>query len=112
MYPKTRFTEDFLARLYCAHRVLQALTHPARLEVLMLLDQNGPMEVHQVADHLEVDRSAISHHLRSLLRAGCVHREQRGVFRIYSINTERMVQLAEGVVALRPLTQGGQATQW
>ena len=103
MYTDSRFTEAFLAQLYSAHRVLHAVAHPVRLDILTLLDRRGSLNVQDLADLAELDRTATSHHLRLLLQTNCVERKREGSYLIYSVNHARISRLAAGIAALRPV---------
>ena len=81
-------------------KLFKALSDPHRVRIVNLLsvsdeaicvcDLTGPMGLAQ---------PTVSHHLKKLLDAGLLHREQRGTWSYYSLNTDAMARLRD-VVAL------------
>jgi DNA-binding transcriptional ArsR family regulator len=65
-----------------AERILDALGHQTRREILQLLRQQ-PMAVGAIAAHFPVSRPAISKHLRVLQEAGLVAYRAEGVSNIF-----------------------------
>ncbi len=59
-------------------RVLKALAHPARQELLTLLDSGEVVTASSVAEHLGLTPSAVSHHLRQLEKYGLARRAPAG----------------------------------
>ncbi len=98
-----------------AHRVvealdselLRALAEPSRVEILKLLVMNGPSDISQIAAILPQDRSVLSRHLQTLLRAGVVSCSKDGRRRVYNLQgsafigrLEEMLASVRGLVAL------------
>ncbi len=67
-----------------AVELLARMAHPTRLAVLVTL-RDGPATVGALADHLEVEQSALSHQLRLLRDSGLVVSEPRGRRRLYRL---------------------------
>ncbi len=87
--------------------LLRALAEPARLEILQLLVLRGPSDITRIADALPQDRSVLSRHLQTLLRAGVVRCDEEGRRRVYHLEggalvsrLEEMVASVRGLVAL------------
>ncbi|MCC5993656.1 MAG: helix-turn-helix transcriptional regulator [Rhodobacteraceae bacterium] len=59
---------------------LAALGHPARLSVFRLLVKAGPdgLMVGEIAAHLDMPLSTLSHHLRALKLAGLISQTRAG----------------------------------
>ncbi|WP_420627314.1 ArsR/SmtB family transcription factor [Candidatus Leptofilum sp.] len=68
-----------------ANRVLDALGHQTRRDILTLL-QAQPLPVGAIAKQLPVTRPAVSKHLRVLENAGLVSFERRGTANIFAID--------------------------
>lgn len=66
-----------------------------RVDILQLLDTEGPMNVLSIAQSLNAEQSAISHSLKQLKLCHFVSMKPSGKERIYSINSE----------TIRPLLQ-------
>ena len=58
--------------------LLACMAHPIRLGVLVLLHRNGPANVGALRQALDVEQSALSHHLRHLRKARLVVGERDG----------------------------------
>jgi DNA-binding transcriptional ArsR family regulator len=55
----------------------------------------GPLAVHQLAEHLPVSRPAVSQHLRVLKEAGLVTDSRAGTSRLYQISPQGVARLRE-----------------
>lgn len=67
-----------------ADRVLDALGHPTRREILALLRQS-PLAVGEIAERLPISRPAVSKHLRQLQAAGLVEFSPSGTRNIFHL---------------------------
>ena len=75
-------------------RVLKALGDPHRVRIVNLLaTADGPACVCDLTPELEVSQPTVSFHLKKLLDAGLLDREQRGVWAYYSINRAALERL-------------------
>jgi ArsR family transcriptional regulator len=71
-------------------RVLKVLAEPARLRLLSLIQAqpNGEACVCHLVEPLGLSQGTVSHHLKALLTAGLVTREQRGSWAYYRVAPE------------------------
>ena len=71
--------------------VFKALAHPTRVQLMNLL-VGSPFAVcaYDLQVAMGMAQSTISHHLKLLVGAGLVHRQQRGIWAYYSVNVEAM----------------------
>ncbi len=69
------------------------LSSPRRVQILQLLDKQGPTNVSGIATSLGIEQSAVSHCLIKLLDCHFVDVEQDGKERIYSLNSETIKPL-------------------
>jgi ArsR family transcriptional regulator, virulence genes transcriptional regulator len=58
--------------------ILKTIASPRRLEMIHLLGEMGPMEVHKLAAHFGMPQPAISQHLAALRTAGLVEAVRTG----------------------------------
>lgn len=67
--------------------VLKAIADPARLRVISLLAANDSGEacVCDLTEPLGLSQPTVSHHLKTLVDAGLVQREKRGVWAYFSL---------------------------
>jgi ArsR family transcriptional regulator len=76
-------------------RVFKALGDPHRVRIVNLLaNAEGAACVCDLTPELDVGQPTVSFHLKKLLDAGLLDREQRGVWAYYSINREALERLA------------------
>ena len=67
-----------------------AMGDPIRLQIVMLL-RAGPLNVGEIAQHFELSRPAISHHLRVLKEANIVESEKSGQEVYYTMSASYIV---------------------
>lgn len=75
--------------------LFRALGDPARVRAVNLLATSGrPVCVCDLVEPLGLSQPTVSHHLRTLLDAGLVEREQRGRWAYYSLKRDAVEKLA------------------
>jgi ArsR family transcriptional regulator, arsenate/arsenite/antimonite-responsive transcriptional repressor len=76
-------------------QALKAIADPARLRLLSLIQAQpgGEACVCHLTEPLGLSQPTVSHHLKVLLQAGLVEREQRGSWAYYRITPEPLVAL-------------------
>ncbi|MEL6123252.1 MAG: metalloregulator ArsR/SmtB family transcription factor [Bacteroidota bacterium] len=74
--------------------VLRAVNHKLRQRIIDLLDSGESMTVTDIYIKLRLEQSVASQHLAILRRAGVVITERQGKFIYYSLNNERLEQIA------------------
>lgn len=67
------------------NRVFKALNDPTRREILELLKEKD-MNAGEIADHFNITKPSISHHLDSLKQADLVVSEKNGQYVNYTLN--------------------------
>lgn len=70
----------------------KALADPTRQRILELL-RNGDLTAGELAEHFDISKPSLSHHLATLKSAGLVSDERRGQNSVYSLNTTVMQDL-------------------
>lgn len=76
--------------------ILKGLADPARLRLLSLIQahEGGEACVCDLTEPIGLTQPTVSHHLRVLLDAGLVSRDQRGVWAYYRAVPEALAALA------------------
>ena len=76
---------------------LRAVAEPARLRLLSLIQSQPGHEacVCHLTEPLGLSQPTVSHHLKVLLRAGLVEREQRGSWAYFRVREEPLAALRE-----------------
>jgi ArsR family transcriptional regulator len=78
-------------------RALKVLADPARLRLLSLIQSQPDHEacVCHLTEPLGLSQPTVSHHLKVLLDAGLVERDQRGSWAYFRVLPERLAALRE-----------------
>ena len=85
--------------------LFKALADPARVRIVNVLATRGePVCVCELIAPLGLAQPTVSHHLKKLVAAGLLRREQRGVWAYYSVDEEALARVGallelEGVPA-------------
>lgn len=66
--------------------LFKALSAPSRRRIIQLL-KNGDLSAGEIAEHFDMAKPSISHHLNLLKQANLVTSEKQGQSVIYSLNT-------------------------
>ena len=75
--------------------LFKALADPTRVRIVSLLARSGePVCVCDLTPVLDVSQPTVSHHLKKLVQAGLLDREQRGVWAYYSLDREGLERAA------------------
>jgi len=73
---------------------LKALADPTRLRLFSLISSSGEQCGCDLTEPLGVSQPTVSHHLKILLDAGLVTREQRGRWAYYSATNDKLGELS------------------
>ena len=82
------------------NKVFKALNDDTRRKMLELLRKKD-MTAGEIADHFEMTKPSISHHLDLLKQADLVTVEKKGQFVVYSINTTVMNDLLKWILKMK-----------
>jgi ArsR family transcriptional regulator, arsenate/arsenite/antimonite-responsive transcriptional repressor len=75
--------------------LFKALADPTRVRIVNLLARSSePACVCELTPSLGVSQPTVSHHLKKLVQAGLLQREQRGVWAYYSLDREGLERAA------------------
>lgn len=80
---------DF-AKSKIAAKIMRAISHPLRLEIIGFIDSKKTVKVHDIYSSLHLDQSIASQHLKIMRDADLVHFERVGKEKHYSINYDRI----------------------
>jgi ArsR family transcriptional regulator len=76
-------------------RLFKALADPARVKIVNLLATSPePVCVCEFTEPLGLSQPTVSHHLKKLMDAGLLDREQRGTWAYYSLGPDALAGLA------------------
>ena len=80
--------------------VFKALNDKTRREILMLLREED-LTAGEIANHFDISKPSISHHLDLLRRADLVSSVKRGQYVYYSINTTVLEDVIQWILTLK-----------
>jgi ArsR family transcriptional regulator len=77
-------------------QVFKALADPARVRIVNVLATNAgePVCICNLVEPLGLSQPTVSHHMKRLLDAGLVEREQRGKWAYFALRQEAVQKLA------------------
>jgi ArsR family transcriptional regulator, arsenate/arsenite/antimonite-responsive transcriptional repressor len=76
-------------------RLFKALADPHRVKIVnLLVTSPDPVCVCEFTGPLGLSQPTVSHHLKKLVQAGLLEREQRGTWAYYSLNHDALSRLA------------------
>ena len=73
-----------------AAKKIRTITHPARVQIIKLLEENDKLNVTQIYEKLNILQAETSHHLALLREYGILKKVRQGKMSIYSLNTETL----------------------
>jgi ArsR family transcriptional regulator len=82
------------------NNVFKALNDPIRRDILDLL-KDKDMSAGDIAEHFNIGKPTLSHHLDLLRQAGLVTSEKQGQFIIYSINTTVLDEMLHWIYQIK-----------
>ncbi len=75
--------------------VLRALNHKLRQRMVLLLEEHSRLTVTEIYVKLRLEQSVASQHLAILRKANIMKTERQGKYIYYSLNKERISEIAE-----------------
>jgi DNA-binding transcriptional ArsR family regulator len=75
-------------KLEFAAKKIRVITHPARVQIIELLEKNEKLNVTQIYEKLNILQAETSHHLALLREYGILKKIRQGKMSIYSLNKE------------------------
>ncbi|MBL7924026.1 MAG: winged helix-turn-helix transcriptional regulator [Bacteroidia bacterium] len=86
---------------------LKVISHPTRIEIIMMLDAKGELTVSQICTKLGVEQSLVSHHLASMRRKGVLEATRDGINIYYSIKAPVVLDIiSKASVKLNAASKG------
>jgi ArsR family transcriptional regulator, arsenate/arsenite/antimonite-responsive transcriptional repressor len=85
---KTEFTQE---DIWLAD-VAKALSHPARIRILKILNNMSSCMVGNIVDQLPLAQATVSQHLKELKRVGLINGEIDGPKTCYCVNNKNLIK--------------------
>lgn len=83
------------------NNLFKALNDQTRRDILELLKESD-MTAGDIADHFDISKPSISHHLDLLKQAGLIDAVKNGQYITYSLNTTVVDEILKWVLQLQP----------
>lgn len=96
--PELRSSRGDSAAFVAAGELLKALAAPIRAHLVSLLDEHGPLCVHELVESLDVAQPLVSQHLRILRAAGVVVGDRNGREVRYRLADEHIAHIVADAV--------------
>jgi len=75
--------------------LFNALADETRLQIVLLLINQGSLPVQEISRRIGKSQSLVSHHLNCLRNCGVVKVERRGKYSYYSISSEEVANIVK-----------------
>jgi DNA-binding transcriptional ArsR family regulator len=82
------------------NRIFKALNDPIRREILELLKERD-MNAGEIADHFNITKPSISHHLDALKQADLVFSVKKGQFVNYTLNRTVVDEIIQWLLSIK-----------
>lgn len=82
------------------NRIFKALNDPIRREILELLKERD-MNAGEIADHFNITKPSISHHLDALKQADLVLSVKKGQFVNYTLNRTVVDEIIQWLMSIK-----------
>ena len=94
-----QYCHDYFERLFRTN-FFKCLSDETRQKIILYAGQNGQegMRVADIANHFDLDRTTVSHHLAMLRDSNLLKMTKRGKERYYSVNVDYVIGALEEVV--------------
>ena len=86
-------TELFDTSLQTKANLFKALSHPARLQILIFLAQTRTCISGDISDELPLSRTTVNQHLKELKDAGLIDGHVEGVTMKYCMNAKKVKEM-------------------
>ena len=85
-----RKTDEFTGEEIFLADLAKALSHPARIKILKILNESNACMCGEIVDQLPLSQSTVSQHLKELKKVGLIKGEVEGPKICYCINGDTL----------------------
>lgn len=97
----TSKTDLFDKALQQKANLFKALSHPARLQILLYLARSKKCITGDISDHFPISRGTVNQHMKELKNAGLVVGHKHASKIIYCLNKDRIKELNNALDSFR-----------
>lgn len=76
-------------------KILKALSHPLRLNIIKLLIANNSLCVCKIQEEFDISQSNLSQHLKILKDSNLLEAEKNGGWIYYSLKNKKIIELLD-----------------
>lgn len=84
-----------LSKIKKAANWLKSISHPTRLEIIVLLRAKKELTVGEICKKVKVEQSLVSHHLASMRKNGILEATRSGINISYSIGDPKVLDILD-----------------
>ena len=88
-------TKINIEKLKLVASILRIVSHHTRLQIIHLLDRHETMTVSEMLSIIDIDQSALSHHLIKMRHCGVVVADKRGRHIYYSLEIKGIIKILD-----------------
>ena len=85
---------------YKSAEILKVMAHPIRLSIINSLISKGKLSVTEIYQHLDIEQSVISYHLKNMRLVNLVVSERKGTKIFYSIEHQEVIDIYNKIINL------------
>lgn len=91
--------EELVKKFQAAAKILKVISHPVRLEILRILENEEPLDVKTICEKIgsECELSMLSHHLAKMKDNNILKSNKKGKQVFYSIVDKQILKVFECV---------------
>lgn len=93
----TAKTDLFEARLQQKANLFKALSHPARLQILLYLAKTRKCITGDISENFPLTRATVNQHIRELKNAGLICAHMEGAKVVYCLDVENIAALEDAL---------------
>ena len=82
-----------IEKLDCMSNRLKTLAHPARIQIIELLQENEKLSVSEIQAHLKLEQAATSNHLKLLRDQQIIYARRAGKNKYYSLKQATITEI-------------------
>jgi len=87
------------SKLEKAAYVLKTISHPIRLAIILLLDENEELAVNEICLRTKCEQSLVSHHLNNMRLKGILNSRKVAQYVYYSLKNKNITKIFDCIKA-------------
>lgn len=85
---------------YKSAEILKVMAHPIRLAIIDSLISKGQLSVTEIYQHLDIEQSVISYHLKNMRLANLVVSQRKGTKIFYKVEHQEVIDIFHKIIDL------------